>query len=75
MSDEIIQYVIYERPSDYPGGFVVREFRIDVHATIKVRSEAKYCASLEIARKLIPEGLFRVPRIPEDDPVIVEVWL
>lgn len=69
------QYIIYARPSDYPSHFVVRR------ATIRLRSVHMHDpphalkATLEEARDTLPEGLVRINRQEQDDPVIVEVWI
>lgn len=67
-------WVVYDHPKDYPNGFVTRRWEIrpgEPEAT----PDAIYTSSLERARALIPPGLHRMERNPEDDPVIVEVWL
>jgi hypothetical protein len=66
------QYVIYEKPRDYPGGFVVRGF--SVGPGIVPDRVAQYAQTLDAARELVPPGLFRLPRWPDDEPQIVEVW-
>lgn len=66
------QYAIYEHPSDYPDGYVVREWRID--SGTPVPGEARTAATLEDARGLLPAGVEKVP-VPENDPAILEVWM
>lgn len=63
-------WVIYERPWDYPNNFVARAWEFD-----KPTEEILLGDSLEEVRQLLPAGLFRMPRAPTDDPVIVETWL
>lgn len=71
----LTQYTIYERPRDYPEGFVVRAFHIVRGQTEPVPDPgAWHVPTLEQARKLIPEGMARLDRYPGDDPKIVEVW-
>jgi hypothetical protein len=71
----LTQYVIYERPKDYPESFVVREWYI-----VRGRDEpvpgslVKVAETLGDARAAIPDGLFNVGRQPGDDSVIVETW-
>jgi len=67
-------WTIYERPSDYPGHFVVRRSVVALGGIIP-DLECGLAKSLEGARKLIPDGLARVNRYPSDDPVIVESWV
>lgn len=68
----IKHYAIYERPRDYPNGYVVREWYIDA-GTI-TPGEARTAPSLEAARALLPSGVEKVPN-PESDPAILEVWM
>ena len=63
-------FVIYERPRDYPGHYVVRRF-VGEFPT----EDFAIARSLEEARTHIPTGLYKLPRFPEDDAPIVEVWM
>lgn len=62
-------FVIYERPNDFPESFVVRRFELD-------QATAEHCIAptLAQARAALPPLLSVLPRQPEDDPKIVEVW-
>jgi len=66
-------YTVYFNPSDYPGKYVVRVTTI-VGARGIVGDPGVF-DSLENARECIPQSLMRMDRLPEDDPVIVEVWI
>lgn len=68
-------FTIYERPLDYPIGYVVRGSTVGSGGDIVVDSEAGYASTLGGARALVPLGLIRIERSPGDDPVIKEVWL
>lgn len=69
---ELVQYVIYERPSDHPEGYVVRQWRITRHGA---QPEGYIVAdSLQAARDRVPLGKVCLDRQPDDDPCIVEVW-
>ena len=70
----LYQYTIYDHPRDYPEGFVVRQWRIASGEGGPTPEEAWTAPSLEAARALVPAGLFCLPRVAEDDPVIVETW-
>jgi hypothetical protein len=71
----LTQYTIYERPRDYPDGYVVRAFHIVRGHTEPVPDPgAWHVPTLERARSVIPDGLFRIDRLPGDDPNILEVW-
>lgn len=69
-SANIRMYVVYDHPSDYPNCFVVRLWKNGQPTLTHILAE-----SLEQARKMIPNGLVRIPRHVSDDPVIVETWV
>lgn len=69
----VSQWTIYNRPKDYPDGYVVREWIIE-HNGAKP-GEARTAPSLEAARELVPPGCVRLERSEGDDPVIVETWM
>lgn len=75
-SSGLYQWVIYEKPKDYPSGFVVRRWLISTEGDCGIYPErlALYAASLLEARALVPAGLYCLARSPEDDACIVEVW-
>ena len=71
--DTLEIFTIYDRPTDYPTGFVVR--RSEIRPEGIVPKEAHTAPDLASARALVPRGLLRMPRCPDDDPVICELWL
>lgn len=74
------QFVIY-RPTtkDFPGKWVVRRYVITADNQIVPDAQPLCLApTLEVARVAIEmerPGLTLIMRLPEDDPVIEEVWL
>lgn len=71
----LTQYTIYERPADYPGSFVVREWHIVRGRTAPVAGDlVAVVDTLGDARAAVPDGLYNLGRQPGDDSVIVEVW-
>lgn len=86
-------WTVYQRPKDYPEGYVVRRSVVgggrppcpqclaDVpHGTpaqpcLAADRVAQYAPDLASARALVPRWLHRLPRAPDDDPAILEVWL
>lgn len=72
--DVLPMWTIYERPTDYPDGFVVRRCVASKDGVVH-DLEAQYAPTLEEARKHIPPGLYNLGRQPDDDAVIVEVWI
>jgi len=71
---EMVQYAIYENPSDFPGQFVVRKWIISAGEAVPT-NEHWTAKTLEEARGHVPPWLACLTRSPEDDPVIVEVWI
>jgi len=67
---ELPIWTVYERPSDHPALYVARPF-IAGQGALPLHLEGR---SLNHVREQLPEGLYRQPRQPGDDPVIVEVW-
>lgn len=77
VADTLSVYTIYDHPSDYPDCFVCR--RSEPHGQPVAHVVAKEVVgvgdTLEQCRETLPEGLFMIPRQPNDDPVIVECWV
>lgn len=70
MSAGLEIWTVYEHPSDWPQGtFVARKWLLDQRTEQCVTGR-----SLEEVRGKLPPGLYRMPRSPTDDPVIVETW-
>ncbi len=63
-------YTIYRSPKDHPGKWPVRRFELE-----KPKELLGAPDSLEEARRLVPQGLFNLGRMEEDDPCIYEVWI
>jgi hypothetical protein len=66
-------FTIYDRPSDYPDGFIARMFltgRLDIATLITVTGSLE-----DIQDKMMEVGLSKLTRSEGDDPKIVEVWL
>ncbi len=63
-------WTVYDHPRDAPDEFLARKYVLDQPTTVTVRGR-----TLDDVRSLLPPGLYRLPRQPADDPVIVEVWL
>lgn len=67
-------WTVYKNPVDYPEKFVVRRSTAIPHV-IHDPEPLIICDSLEEARAVIPEGAYRMNRMPDDAPHIYEVWL
>jgi hypothetical protein len=74
MATALHQYVIYEKPKDYPNKYVVRLWIIGP-GTVQAGPLVSTCDTIEQARKTIPKGLVQIPAFENDDPVISEVWM
>ena len=61
---------IYENPDDYPGFFVARVWDADQPTHLIAKAD-----TLDGIRETIPPNMHRLHRRPDDDPVIVEVWI
>jgi hypothetical protein len=62
--------VIYKNPSDCPDKYVARLWELGNPTMCVVIGD-----TLEAVRKPIPEQYVNIGRNPNDDPVIVEVWI
>ena len=67
------QYVIYDKPRDFPTKFVVRVWIIGPGT---VQAGPMICAAdtIEEARASLPDGLEHLP-VFDPDPAIAEVWM
>lgn len=70
MMQGLILWTVYDKPLDFPDNFVARKF-----LNSSPTQEVLTATSLDEIRALLPLGLTRLPRMDEDDPNIVEVWL
>lgn len=63
--------VIYKNPADYPGKYVARLWDMN-----KPTGEFAVADTYEELIKEVPVGdMVRMPRHPDDDPVICEIWM
>lgn len=76
------QFVIYRRASDYPQfEYVCRKWAIyrDIPAPVpdpQLTGAAHDDAGLDLMRLGLEfRGLTRLPRDPNDDPAILEIWI
>lgn len=63
-------WVIYDHPIDFPDHYVARKF-LDDHPT----DYAVMSPSLDAVRTALPPGMIHFPRMPADEPQIVECWI
>lgn len=69
------QWVVYQRPKDFPSNYVARKWLIR-RGGIEATASVMVCRTIDrLRRELAGRGLTCLDRDPEDDPSIVEVWL
>lgn len=75
VEDEILSlWTIYEKPADYPLGFVARRFEVHTgHAVATL--DAHYGSTLASVREKLPPSLYAIARCAGDDPCVVETWI
>jgi hypothetical protein len=68
-------WTVYDHPRDFPKNYVAR--RHEIHSgRVVPTDDLLICSELAAIRENLAErGLTVLPRQPQDDPVIVEVWL
>lgn len=71
---ELVVWVIYDNPTDYPGRYVVRAQRASAAGVVVDPWPAAVVGSLDEARAAVPHGLYCLPASPDDDRTIVETW-
>lgn len=71
---QLLIWTIYDHPADYPEWFVARPhiIRPKTAGPMPMHLMAK---ELERLRLILPDGLVRMERQPNDDPCILEVWV
>ncbi len=68
-------FTVYHSPRDFPGEYAVRRFSIEGNEA-KPGVLVALGPTLESVRRMIPAyANHRLPRSPQDEPQIVEVWL
>jgi hypothetical protein len=71
MSNPLVMWTVYERPTDYPNEFVARRFLGEAPTAELERADTLE----ELQERLSEKGLTWMDRSPNDDPRIVGVWL
>jgi hypothetical protein len=72
--DALVIWTIYDRPRDYPAGFIARRFEVGGGAASATNDTLT--GELEELRKHFHDaGLFKLSRQEGDEPQIVESWL
>lgn len=75
MAEPLVMWTLYERPRDFPQGWIARRSRILPDLVLPDAQGYGFPCCIDCARKWLREkGLIPVPRSPDDDPSIVETW-
>lgn len=69
---DLIMWVIYDKPNDFPDKFVVRPHSAKLEAPMSFFMTGD---SLDDIKKLLPPGLSLLPRDETDAECVVETWL
>lgn len=74
---ELSLWTIYDHPTDIPEpfGFAVREWHVTSDGDSYADSRVQFAMTLERARELVPPGLYRLDRDPNDPSAVVETWI
>lgn len=73
-TEPLTLWVVYERPADYPEGYIARQWQ--VHTGVAFFTSLTVTApTLEGVRRKLPSGLVPFERDPNDDPCVKEVWI
>lgn len=67
-------WTVYWSPNDFPGLFVARRWTVS-KAGVRATEDHFVADYIDELRMMLPPGLVRMQRDPDDDPVIYEVWL
>jgi hypothetical protein len=71
---ELVLWVVYDHPSDYPEDWVARQHVIGIAGSQP--TDRTMIGSLESIRAALRRsGFVQIDRSETDDPVIVESWL
>lgn len=70
MSKMPLLYCVYDHPSDYPDKYVTRAWLGDQPTATTFEAD-----TLDEMRALKPDSMVIIPRMTDDDPVIVECWI
>jgi hypothetical protein len=78
-NDILDGWTIYDHPRDYPADFVARRWIANRDGTVTATNDILRHTDLDTVRGMLgrvsPKHSYRMPRMPDDDPNILEVWL
>lgn len=72
---ELAIWTVYDRPTGYPNNYVARRFIVR-NGEPCWTAEHIVCDELDLLRQHMEElGLYRLDRMPGDEPKILETWI
>lgn len=76
-ADDLVMWTVTDHPSDYPNCYVARKTLVRSGVADPIMTnDIVLSPDLEgLERMLANQGMVKLMRAPEDDPVIVGVWL
>jgi hypothetical protein len=74
-SEVLGMWTVFDHPSDFPHCFVARLALVSRGAALILTEDIVTADTLCELRRLLPPGLIRIERHPNDDAKIVEIWL
>ena len=72
---QVVLYVITCKTKDFGDKYVVRRHGIERGEQLVEKDPVAVVDTLEGARERIPAHMFRLPKDPNDDPVVVESYI
>lgn len=75
MSRSLEMWTVYDHPTDYPDGYVVRLFLVDGAGPRPTTTAFRSDDLAKLRAEMVARGLTCLMRDPSDDPKIVETWL
>jgi hypothetical protein len=68
-------YTIYRSPLDHPDFYVIRRFEVLPSGQMVATPDVTLGLDIEEMRRLVPYGLTRLYRDPDDHSSVVETWV
>jgi hypothetical protein len=74
VSDDLPMWTVFERPDDYPDGFIARLFLVR-HSVVRATTTVVFGDTLDDVRAQLPPDLYNLGRQAGDKPSVVETWI
>jgi hypothetical protein len=72
----LVFWMIYDHPTDYPKGYVLRAgFIVKGLRRMLMSTTAWYASTPDELEAILPDGVIRMGPQEGDDPVILSVWM